>query len=76
MVRKIWMITQCGSTVAASMTLLGLLHGRGNISTPSLIPPRIPKFNTFPWTTALVSQSGHLLKKPTYSDVLQAQPPH
>ena len=75
MVRKIWMITQCGSTMAAGMTLSGLLHGRSNISTPSLIPPRIPKFTTCPWMTTLVSETGHSLKKAAYSEVLQAQPP-
>ena len=75
MVRKIWMITQCSSTMAAGMTLLGLLQGRGNISMPSLIPPRIPKFTTCPWMTTLVSETCHSLKKATYSEVLQAQPP-
>ena len=63
MVRKIWMITHCSSTMAAGMTLSGLLHSCGNILTPSLIPPRIPKFTTCPWMTALVSETGHSLKK-------------
>ena len=43
MVRKLHLITRCGSTMAAGTTLSGLLHGRRHTPTPSIIPPRTPK---------------------------------
>ncbi len=74
MVRKLHLITQCSSIMAAGTTLSGLLHGRRHTPTPSLVPPRAPRATTCPWTTLALPEPDHPLRKRTYSTVLRATP--
>ena len=75
MVRQLQLTTRCASTMEAGSTLTGLLHGRRHTPTPLLLPSRVPKDTTCPWTALALPDSIHPSKKTTYADVLRAPPP-
>ena len=75
MVRQLQLTTRCTPTMVAGSTLTGLLHGRRHTPTPLLLPSRVPKDSTCPWTALALSDSIHPSRKTTYADVLRAPPP-
>ena len=54
MVCQICLTTRCASTMAAGTPLRGLLHGCRHTATPLLLPPRLPRNLTCPWSAIVM----------------------